>query len=70
MQDCVITVAGEMDEVLRGEFEDCEIVTAHGVTQIRRTGADASVLHGVLHRVEALGLELLGARLGPPRPGW
>jgi hypothetical protein len=63
MQECVITVAGELDDVLRGEFEDCEIVTAHGVTQIRLVSADASVMHGVLHRVEVLGLELLGARL-------
>ncbi|MDD9369568.1 MAG: hypothetical protein PV358_05610 [Acidimicrobiales bacterium] len=63
MQDCVITVAGEMDDVLRSEFEDCEVVTRHGMTQIRLAGVDAAVVHGVLHRVEVLGLELLEARM-------
>jgi len=63
MQDCVITVAGEMDDVLRNEFEDFEVVTRHGVTQIRLAGVDAAVVHGVLHRIEVLGLELLEARM-------
>lgn len=63
MQHCVITVAGEMDDVLRNEFEDCEVVTRHGVTQIRLADVDAAVVHGVLHRVGVLGLELLGVRM-------
>ena len=62
MQVFVITVAGEMDEMLRDEFDEFDIEAAHGVTQIRLVGGDPSALHGVLHRLEALGLELLGVR--------
>ena len=64
MQFVVITVAGEMDQMLRDEFDEFELVAAHGVTQIRFIGDDAAALHGVLHRVEALGMELLGVRPG------
>ena len=55
----VITVTGELDERLRAEFEDVEVIADHGVTRLRAASADASALHGVLHRIEALGLELL-----------
>lgn len=55
----VITVTGEMDERLREEFEDVEITVDHSVTRLRIVSFDPSVLHGVLNRIEALGLELL-----------
>ena len=55
----VITVAGEMDRLLLDEFEDVQIVVEHSLTRIRLVSADPSMLHGVLHRIEALGLELL-----------
>ena len=58
-QDVVITVKGEMDEPLRAEFEDVDVTADHGVTRLRVVAADASLLHGVLHRIDALGLELL-----------
>jgi hypothetical protein len=54
-----ITVSGEMNDRLREEFEDIEITIEHGVTRLRVVSVDASVVHGVLHRIEALGLELL-----------
>jgi hypothetical protein len=55
----VITVAGEIDDRLRDEFEDVDVDVDHGVTRIRVGSPDSSVVHGVLHRVEVLGLELL-----------
>jgi hypothetical protein len=55
----VITVTGEMDHHLREEFEDVEITVEHSVTRLRVVSSDASVLHGVLNRIDALGLELL-----------
>ena len=55
----VITVTGEMDERLRKEFEDLEIAIEHGVTRLRVVSVDPSVLHGVLNRIDLLGLELL-----------
>jgi len=58
----VITVTGEMDEVLREQFDDVEVTVAHGVSQVRVICPDPSALHGLLHRVEALGLELIDVR--------
>jgi hypothetical protein len=68
-QDFVITVAGDMDDRLRNEFDDVEITADHSVTRLRVVGADASMLHGILHRLDALGLELLDVHQhdeGPP----
>jgi hypothetical protein len=58
----VITVTGEMDEVLREQFDDVDVTIEHGVTRLRVICPDPSVLHGLLHRVDALGLELLDVR--------
>lgn len=55
----VITVAGEMSAALRDEFDDLEVTVGHSVTHIRLGKVDPSALHGVIHRVESLGLELL-----------
>jgi hypothetical protein len=58
----MITVTGEMDEALRDQFDDVEITVGHGVSRLRVRSADAAVLHGVLHRLEALRLELREVR--------
>ena len=58
----VITVAGEMDEVLREQFDDVEVTIEHGVSQLRVISPDPPALHGLLHRVEALGLGLIDVR--------
>jgi hypothetical protein len=58
-QAFIITVTGEMDQALRNEFEDVEITVECSVTRLRVDSADASALHGVLNRIDALGLELL-----------
>jgi hypothetical protein len=55
----MITVAGEMSGALCGHFDDLEVALGHSVTHIRVAGADPSMVNGVIHRVEALGLELL-----------
>ena len=57
--DTVITVAGEMSGALRAEFDDLDVAVGHSVTSIRVPGSDPSVLHGVINRVQLLGLELL-----------
>jgi hypothetical protein len=69
-RDVVITVMGEMSDALRAEFDDLRIVSEHGVTRIHVAAADPPALHGVLHRLEVLGLELLDVHLGcdPPQP--
>lgn len=55
----VITVTGEMDASLRDAFEDVEITVDHSVTRLRVVSPDSSVVHGVLHRIDVLGLDLL-----------
>ena len=62
----VVTVMGEMDERLRNEFEHVEIAIEHGVTRLRVVSVDPSVLHGVLNRIDLLGLELLDAHQVDP----
>ena len=57
-----ITVSGEMDEALRDQFDDVELTIGHGVSRLRVVSSDAAVLHGLLHRLVALGLELLDVR--------
>jgi hypothetical protein len=57
-----ITVAGEMDELLRDEFAGVNMTIEHGVSRLRVDCPDASVLHSVLHHLDALGLELLDVR--------
>jgi hypothetical protein len=58
-QAFLIAVAGEMDEHLRDEFDDAEITVDHSATRLRVVCSDASMLHGLLHRLDAFGLELL-----------
>ena len=58
----LITVTGEMDEALREQFDDVAVSVGHGVSRLRVVCPDTSVLHGVLHRIDALGLELLDVR--------
>ena len=58
----VVTVKGEPGELLRAAFDDMEVSSAPGVTVL--TGdLDQPALHGLLTRIEDLGLELLGMRL-------
>jgi hypothetical protein len=58
----MITVTGEMDGVLREHFDDLEVTIEHGVSRLRVGCPDPAVLHGVLNRLAALGLELLDVR--------
>ena len=62
----VITVTGEMGPRLREEFEDVEITVGHSVTRLRLAGGDHPMLHGVLARIDALGLELLDVHRAAP----
>ena len=65
-----VTVVGEMGPALLREFEDFDVEVANSVTRIRFVVADPSVLHGLLHRIEVLGLELLDVHpaQNPPAP--
>lgn len=55
----VITVRGVAGPWVRGAFDDTEVSVAGDTTVLRRAGADQAALHGLLRRIEGLGLELL-----------
>ena len=54
-----IVVRGELDERYGCAFEGMRIDSADGLTVIAGTIADRSQLHGLLERIDALGLELV-----------
>ena len=47
---------------------DAEIAVEHSVTRLRVAGVDLSAVHGIGHRIEALGLELLDLHPSDPPP--
>lgn len=58
-----ITFKGEAGTRLRAAFEGLDITATHGVTVLTGQLPDQAALHGVINRVEALGLELIGVRI-------
>ncbi len=58
----MITVRGVAGPWVRGVFDDTEVSVAGDTTVLRRAGADQATLHGLLRRIQDLGLELLDVR--------
>jgi hypothetical protein len=58
----VLTLKGQPGELLRAAFDDVDVSSAPGVT-VLSAELDQSGLHGLLDRIEDLGLELLDMRL-------
>ena len=56
------TFKGEAGEGLCAAFEGLEVTAARGTTVLRGELPDQAALHGVLDRINALGLERLGVR--------
>jgi hypothetical protein len=63
----VIRVRGLLSERLLGAFPEMHARTRDHDTVLTGTLSDQSALHGVLCRIEALGLELLEVRRSRPR---
>jgi len=61
----VITVRGVAGSGVRAFFDDTEVSVAGDTTVLRRTEADQAALHGLLRRIQDLGLELLDVRREP-----
>jgi hypothetical protein len=55
----VITIRGVAGPWVRGVFDDTEVSVVGDTTVLRRAGADQAALHGLLQRIQDLGLELL-----------
>ena len=64
----VITVRGVAGSGVRAFFDDTEVSVAGDTTVLRRTEADQAALHGLLRRIQDLGLELLDVRREPAEP--
>jgi len=64
----VITVRGVAGPWVRGVFDDTEVTVAGDTTVLRRAGADQAALHGLLRRIQDLGLEILDVRREPAEP--
>jgi hypothetical protein len=58
-----ITFKGEAGAGLRAAFEGLDISATHGVTVLKGKLPDQAALHGIINRVEALGLELVDVRI-------
>ena len=56
-----ITVRGRLSDTLAGAFADLTAIPSAAATVIRGD-IDQPALHGVLERIDALGLELLDVR--------
>lgn len=54
-----LVVDGVLSARYARAFEDMEVESGQGVTVIRGTVADQAQLHGLLHRVEDLGIKLV-----------
>jgi len=54
-----VVVREELDERYASAFEGMHVEPAHGQTVITGTITDRSHLHGLLERIDALGLELI-----------
>ena len=63
----VLTVKGQPGELLRAAFDDIDVSTAPGVT-VLSAELDQPGLHGLIARIEDLGLELLDMRLVTDAP--
>ena len=64
----VITVRGVAGPWVRAFFDDTEVSVMGDTTVLRRAGTDQAALHGLLRRIQDLGLELLDIRREPAEP--
>jgi hypothetical protein len=63
-----ITVRGVAGPSVRAALHDVEISVAGDTTVLRRAGADQAALHGLLNRIQDLGLEIIDLHLEPAEP--
>jgi len=59
----VITVRGVAGTAVRAAFCDVAVCVVGDTTVLRRAGTDQAALHGLLQRIQDLGLELLDVHL-------
>ena len=60
--DYSIVIEGEISDHLSGAFTTLDVTPADGTTLLLAHDIDQAALHGIISRVEALGLTLLSVR--------
>jgi hypothetical protein len=67
---CEVRVRGRLSPALASEFEQLALTASVETVQTVLSGPveDQAALHGVLRRIESLGLELVEVRRLPPLP--
>jgi hypothetical protein len=66
--DYEFRIKGRLSDTLCGEFEDFTAAVQPAETVMRGQVRDQSELHGLLERIQSLGLELLEVRRIPDGP--
>jgi hypothetical protein len=64
----VITVRGVAGPAVRAAFDGVAVCAAGDTTVMRRAGTDQAALHGILQRIQDLGLEILDVHLESAEP--
>jgi len=67
-----VTFKGEASRALSERIDCIAAIVGRGVTHLHVVAGDSSALYGILHQIDALGLELIGVREideGSPRLG-
>ena len=58
-----LEIDGEPGPVLRAAFPEFDLRSEHGMTLLRAEFVDQAGLHGVIERINSLGLELVSLNL-------
>ena len=71
----VITVRGAAGRAVQGALGDVDLTVVGDCTRLRMAGSDQAALHGLLHRIRNLGLEVVEFHQEPGDPpgsqrGW
>jgi hypothetical protein len=66
--DYEFRIKGRLSDTLSGEFEDFNAAVQPAETVMRGEVRDQAELHGLMDRIQSLGLELLEVRRVPKRP--
>jgi len=64
----MIIVRGVAGPSVRAAFGDVEISVVGDTTMLRRAGTDQAALHGLLNRIQDLGLVVIDVHLEPAEP--
>jgi hypothetical protein len=64
----VVIVRGVAGPAVRAALDDVAVSAAGDTTVLRRARTDQAALHGLLQRIQDLGLELLDVHLEPAEP--